>query len=104
MADLGRGILAIGYGSLLNFIPYFFVMSEIRVPETLLNIMFWNVFLFSKLGQGVPDAHKADGTPIFWGDTQAWLAVVGWLSGFIIYPIAIFLVLTLIDRLKQKNG
>jgi len=40
----------------------------------------------------------------FFGATQAWLAVVGWLSGFIIYPVAIFLVLTLVDRLKRKNG
>jgi hypothetical protein len=81
--------------------------------STYLNDAYWSSILlwhwapvYDLVGRGAPIAgYHNDGSPIYEGTPIHLLfGFVGYFAGFIIYPVAIFLVLTLIDRLKQRNG
>lgn len=61
--------------------------------------------IYSLAGNGPLLGYKADGSPMYEGTpVHLVFGFVGYFAGFIIYPIAIFLIWTLVDRFRRKKN
>jgi len=70
------------------------------VPFATKKFLLWNVILLNSIGRQAPRYYLPDGTPVYDGNFgimgYSWLSV---LSGFVIYPIIIFVLISVIGRL-----
>lgn len=68
-------------------------------------VLLWNVKFFILLaGNGPFLGYDTQGNPMYEGTpVHLFFALIGIVSGFIIYPTILFLILTLIYRIKNKN-
>jgi hypothetical protein len=73
--------------------------------QQLTAILLWNVKLFAALaGNGPLLGYDAQGNPMYEGTPiLIFFALIGVLSSFVIYPIILFLILTLINKVKGRN-
>lgn len=75
--------------------------------KTVSSILLWNVSFFIALaGNGPLLGYDQQGNPMYEGTpVHVFFALFGFASGFLIYPIFVFLILTIVDKLylTKKN-
>lgn len=73
--------------------------------ETIVAILLWNVGLFVVLaGKGPLLGYDEQGNPMYEGTpVHIIFAIFGFVSSFLIYPIMVFLILTVINKIYPQK-
>lgn len=73
------------------------------VPFALKKVFLWNIILLNSVGRQKPLWYLPDGTPVYDGNFGvmgfSWQSV---LSGFVIYPILIFIGISIFEKLLRR--
>lgn len=82
-----------------------FTVFRFALPLVVTKVLVWNIIAFNFLGRGSPVGYLSNGDPIYDGDsTYGGFSLASILTGFIIYPVLIFLVLMIVRKFRSKQA
>lgn len=73
--------------------------------EEIRSVLLWHWKpIYSLAGNGPLLGHTADGTPIYEGTpVHVLFGLLGMFAGFMIYPVSIFIIWSLVDKFRSKQ-
>jgi hypothetical protein len=90
---------AIFYGAVL------FSVFRFTFPLAITRVLIWNISLFSFWGRGQPVGYMPNGEPVYDGSlTYGGYSLASISTGFVIYPILIFILFTALLSIRKKRN
>lgn len=103
MAIIWRIIAALIFGSAF-YAGLLFTVFRFALPLAIKKILVWNIIVFRFVGRGDPVDYMPNGSPIYDGSSgYLGFSVESILTGFIIYPVFIFVILTVLDKVRTRK-
>ena len=103
MKIIWRIIGALVFGSVF-YVGLLFTVFRFALPFLITKVLLWNLIVFNFLGRGAPVGYMPTGEPIYDGATgYGGFSVESILTGFIIYPILVFLILTTVSKIRSNS-
>lgn len=103
MKIIWRIIGALVFG-IAFYLGLLFMVFRFAPSAMITKVLLWNLILFNFLGRGAPVGYMPTGEPIYDGAIGfGGFSVESILTGFIIYPVLVFLILTRVNRLRRYN-
>ena len=102
MRIIWRGLVSLIYGGIL-YSALLFAIFRFHPPFWVTRMMSWNVIVFSFLGRGEPIGYMPNGAPVYDGSVGfLGVSYASILTGFVIYPILIFILISVLGWRRRQ--